>query len=260
MYNVLTAPNPAETIDLTDPLPQFEAEPKPLEQWSLWQRTEQRAHELNIPDEQLESAKGLVEKLNQHSPYTCAHCMRVADNSAEVAEMLGADQKAAFLAGLVHDVAKINVPREILHKPARLTDEELEVVNRHSEEGHDMVEATGKFPEAVPQAIGSHHVVQERNSNGMDDSDFSVATRKVRDSLTIADIVDAVFRNDGYSDKNSFEDNYRRALGHIHFVLDQDIYDDIQEKESFAIKMLDHLLAKRAVLIETAAGAIALNS
>ena len=43
------------------------------------------------------------------------------------------------IAGLLHDVGKLGIPRKILNKPARLTDEEYEVIKQHSQLGANIL-------------------------------------------------------------------------------------------------------------------------
>ena len=59
------------------------------------------------------------------------------------------------LAGLLHDVGKIGVPDAILNKPAALTDDEFELMKRHSLLGYEIVEAAGLPEEA--RWVRHHH-------------------------------------------------------------------------------------------------------
>ena len=47
-----------------------------------------------------------------------------------------------LLAAPMHDIGKIKVPDVILNKPARLTDEEFEIMKRHAEFGADIIQKT----------------------------------------------------------------------------------------------------------------------
>jgi hypothetical protein len=58
-------------------------------------------------------------------------------------------------AAAVHDVGKINTPREILMKPGRLTDAEFSVIQRHAPEGAAM--AAGIGDEAITAMVCHHH-------------------------------------------------------------------------------------------------------
>ena len=58
---------------------------------------------------------------------------------------LGAkDVRAYGVAGLLHDLGKVRVPKEILNKPGKLTDEEWKVMRRHPSDGARMIVASDK--------------------------------------------------------------------------------------------------------------------
>jgi len=49
-------------------------------------------------------------------------------------------KELAPFASLLHDIGKIAIPKDILNKPDKLTDNEFEIVKRHSQLGGDMLE------------------------------------------------------------------------------------------------------------------------
>ena len=59
------------------------------------------------------------------------------------------------LGGLLHDLGKIGVPDAILQAPRRLTDEEFDVIKRHPEIGHSLLEGLGIEP--IETWILHHH-------------------------------------------------------------------------------------------------------
>jgi putative nucleotidyltransferase with HDIG domain len=66
--------------------------------------------------------------------YTGGHTVRVAQLAVALARRLGYwgdDLDAIEVGALLHDIGKIGVPEGILHKPARLDDEEWKVMKRH---------------------------------------------------------------------------------------------------------------------------------
>lgn len=83
---------------------------------------------------QKELVFSVVRILDLHDASTRGHSERVAELAALTAEVLGLpskDIKDAYWAGLVHDIGKLLIPKEILDKPAKLTDEELALVKKH---------------------------------------------------------------------------------------------------------------------------------
>lgn len=56
---------------------------------------------------------------------------------------------------LLHDVGKMRVPPEILHKPGKLTEQEMAEMRRHPLYGYEMVK--GRLPAAAAQVVLNHH-------------------------------------------------------------------------------------------------------
>jgi diguanylate cyclase (GGDEF)-like protein/putative nucleotidyltransferase with HDIG domain len=59
------------------------------------------------------------------------------------------------LAGILHDIGKVNVPQSILCKPGSLNDEEWEIVKQHPEQGAQILEHPDL--DDVRGWVGSHH-------------------------------------------------------------------------------------------------------
>ena len=77
----------------------------------------------------------------KHAP-TASHCLRVALGCSSWATMmqLGELQRDEFeVAALLHDIGKIGVPDHLLLKPAKLTQEEVAIVNRHRMVGEQIL-------------------------------------------------------------------------------------------------------------------------
>jgi putative nucleotidyltransferase with HDIG domain len=99
----------------------------------------------------------LVWTQEMRDPYTHGHSRRVARHAWMIARRMGlsrAEVARIRTAAAIHDVGKVETPKEILHKPARLTDEEYEVIKRHPVDGARMCEVLGD-PELT--AIVLHH-------------------------------------------------------------------------------------------------------
>lgn len=79
------------------------------------------------------TAKSLLARLSSDDNYSKVkkHSERVALLSEEVARKLKKDKKAAFFAGLLHDVGKSRLPSE-LFDGHEITDEEYERVKKHA--------------------------------------------------------------------------------------------------------------------------------
>jgi len=112
------------------------------------------------PDEQHKRvlAAALARAVDAKDSYTRSHCQTVSQLASTIAAELGFDGERLDklrLAGLLHDVGKIGIPDAILNKPSKLTDEEYELMKRHSLLGFDIVDAAGLHTEA--RWVRHHH-------------------------------------------------------------------------------------------------------
>jgi putative nucleotidyltransferase with HDIG domain len=103
--------------------------------------------------------RALTRRLAERDEYTEVHTRRVALRAVQVGEELGlTPERLRVLAagGLLHDMGKLSVPDEILKKPASLSDEEYDVVKRHSEWGDELLARLG-FPREIRRLVRDHH-------------------------------------------------------------------------------------------------------
>ena len=98
-------------------------------------------------------------QLKEFDQYTTTHAINVAVLTMGLAEFLdlGAGTVRAFgLAGLLHDLGKIKIPREILTKPGKLTSEERAIVEAHPADGARMI-LEGEEPLDLAAAVAYEH-------------------------------------------------------------------------------------------------------
>lgn len=87
------------------------------------------------------------------------HSEQVKPLCKKVGESLGLNKKAIdnlMMAGHLHDIGKIAIPEEVLHKPGRLTDEEYDIVKTHAEIGYRILNAVDEYEE-IALATLYHH-------------------------------------------------------------------------------------------------------
>jgi putative nucleotidyltransferase with HDIG domain len=92
--------------------------------------------------------------------YTDNHCYRVSVYATKIAACLNlsdARVEDVRAAGLLHDIGKLDISRELLHKAARLTREEYEVVKQHVAKGVELLDAVGGSLSRVIPIILAHH-------------------------------------------------------------------------------------------------------
>ncbi len=92
-------------------------------------------------------------------PYTAGHQRRVAELAGAIAAGLGWDAARIEMvetAGLLHDVGKIIVPAEILARPGRLSEMEMELVRGHAAASAALI-AGIEFGGPVAAIVNQHH-------------------------------------------------------------------------------------------------------
>ncbi len=92
--------------------------------------------------------------------YTYLHSVAVCALMLKFARQLGLPAQQARecgLAGLLHDVGKMRVSPEVLHKRAALTDEEFEQVKAHADEGFLILRDVEGLPAVAMEVARLHH-------------------------------------------------------------------------------------------------------
>ena len=112
-----------------------------------------------LEESSLEAIESLNATVEAKDPYTAGHSLRVQRIAVSIAQELGIPPKdldAVRFGGLFHDIGKIAIPDVLLTKPAKLTEDEYELMKRHSSEGARIVSKFSRLRESV-QIIRHHH-------------------------------------------------------------------------------------------------------
>jgi PAS domain S-box-containing protein len=140
------------------------------------------------------------------SKETGNHVKRVAEYSRILAESVGLSEEKCNLlvdASPMHDIGKVAIPDSILHKPARLTDEEFVIMRNHAELGYKMLAHSNRPLLKIASVIAFEH--HERwDGDGyprhIKGEEISIEAR----ITAIADVFDALGSNRVY--KQAWED------------------------------------------------------
>ncbi len=135
------------------------------------------------------------------------HCMRIHDDSTYdhsvnvglICNIIGKwlnfnkeDRKILTLCGLLHDIGKLKIPKEVLNKPGKLTDEEFEIIKKHPEYGHQIIK-TQNINIHIKNSILQHH--EKCDGKGYPYGKDNIEIDEYAKIVTIADIFDAMTAN-----------------------------------------------------------------
>ena len=112
-------------------------------------------------EEQQVMVGSLSEMVETQSHETGQHVKRVAAYTEILCNAMGLPEEETWkvsVASMMHDVGKICVPREILHKPGKLSDDEFAEIKKHVDYGYQLLEnAPGEIMQLAAGIAGQHH-------------------------------------------------------------------------------------------------------
>jgi len=116
----------------------------------------------DIPDWALETARQILAEVKKVDEQTFLHCCRVGRGSRRLAKALGMnefEQSVLEFSGLFHDIGKVNIPSDILIKPAKLTKDEMEIMKSHPIKSAEMIAHLDHVPfiRFLMPGIRCHH-------------------------------------------------------------------------------------------------------
>jgi putative two-component system response regulator len=139
-----------------------------------------------------QTVQALGSALETRDPYTAGHQRRVTDLAEAIGRGMGLDQdrmEGLRMAGLLHDIGKLQVPSELLSKPTRLTRVEFDIIKTHSEAGYQILKRID-FPWPVATFVRQHHERLDGSGypDGLSAPDILLESR----ILAVSDVVEAM--------------------------------------------------------------------
>jgi putative nucleotidyltransferase with HDIG domain len=151
-------------------------------------------------------------QLKEFDEYTTTHSLNVSVLTMALAESLGLatdDVRTFGIAGLLHDLGKVNVPQDILNKPGKLTDQEREVMQQHPTAGARLIIESGRRLDLAAAVAHEHHIMI--NGHGYPKRHYDRDCHKASKLVHVCDVFDALRTRRPYRDAWESE----RALTYI---------------------------------------------
>ena len=132
-------------------------------------------------------------KLKDFDQYTTTHSLNVSVLSMALAEFIGlgpSDVRRFGVSGLLYDIGKIRVPRDILNKAGKLTDRERDVMNRHPVEGAKILIQREASLDMAAVVAYEHHI--RIDGGGYPRRTYARPCHRASDLVHICDVYDAL--------------------------------------------------------------------
>ncbi|MDX9785942.1 MAG: HD-GYP domain-containing protein [Desulfobacterales bacterium] len=165
-----------------------------------------RQYTMNIKKTLLQTILAISRTVEIRDPYTAGHQRRVAHLAASMAQALKLPEarvEGIFLGSLLHDIGKIAVPSEILSRPGKLMDEDINYLKIHCRKGYEILKPVD-FPWPVAEIALQHHEHLDGSGypQGLKDGEILLESR----IICIADVVESLTAHRPYRPARSIAD------------------------------------------------------
>ncbi|MCK9379883.1 MAG: GAF domain-containing protein [Sulfuritalea sp.] len=142
--------------------------------------------------------RAVATTIEARDPYTAGHQMRVSHLARAIACDMGLlqEQITGIQRGAeIHDIGKIKIPAEMLSRPGKITDLEFQLIQAHSQIGHDILRDID-FPWPIATMVLQHHERMDGSGypNGLKGEQILLEAR----IIAVADTVEAMMSHRPY--------------------------------------------------------------
>ena len=182
----------------------------------------------DIEDEHIDiitSIKTLISVINAKDKYTYGHVERVVIYSrllADKLELNEKDKKDLIYGAYMHDIGKINIPKEILNKNMPLTPEEWEIMKQHPLNGVEIIKPVESLKEIIPLILHHH---ERYDGKGYPDNLKGDNIPYLVRMLTVVDSFDAMTSSRPYNKRKTYKEAIEELKKCSGTQFDKDIVD-----------------------------------
>lgn len=176
-------------------------------------------------------------QLKTYDQYTTTHATNVSVLAMALAEYIGLtpkDVREFGVAGLLHDLGKVRVPKEILIKPGALSAQEIAILRRHPVDGARLIIAREKNLDLAATVAYEHHIMI--NGQGYPRFRYERETHFASRLVHLCDVFDALCTARPYRDAWASE----MALAYIEERAGTDFDKDLADGFTGMMRLWTH--------------------
>jgi len=173
--------------------------------------------------------------------YIAQHQKRVNQLASEIADEMQlshSEKELLRYAALLHDIGKINLPLELLSKPGKLEEFEINLIQSHSETGFEILKRID-FPSEVAQIVLQHH--EKMNGTGYPRGLYGSEILLEARILVVANTVEAISSNRPYRPVIGMKEAKNEIKNNRGIIYDPDVVDaclHVLQEEKFTMEDL----------------------
>ena len=145
-----------------------------------------------------QTTEALADAIDAKDEYTRGHSGRVSEYALKIAQRAGMDEKTCeqvYFAALLHDVGKIGVPDDIIHKPGKLTNIEFDIIKEHPVIGAHILSVITESPYL---SLGAHYHHERFDGTGYPEGLVGNEIPEIARIISVADAYDAMTSERSY--------------------------------------------------------------
>jgi putative nucleotidyltransferase with HDIG domain len=170
----------------------------------------------------------LAISIEQKDGYTAHHCTNIKNMALFLGEKFNLNATEILIlsyAAFFHDIGKLKIPLEILNKPGRLTDEELEIMKKHTIYGAQIIKSMN-----YPMIADKTALVVEQHHERWDGKGYPYGLKEEEIDLkasiiSVVDSYDAMTSNRVYQKRRSKEEAIQEIIRNRGTMYRPDVVD-----------------------------------
>jgi putative nucleotidyltransferase with HDIG domain len=179
-------------------------------------------------------------QMKEFDQYTTTHSLNVSVLAMALAEFMGMgpkDVRGFGVAGLLHDLGKVRIPKDVLTKAGKLTDDEWAIMRRHPVDGAKIIYESDRQLDLASAVAYEHHIMI--NGGGYPHRHFQRDCHKASKLVHVCDVYDALRTNRPYREAWEAE----RVLEQIEKGIGWDFDEEISRAFIGMMRQWDRRLA-----------------